>query len=67
MCDKNINSILNISWFIITTVGGTTCIFLANTSMDIIVNDTYYVIAHFHLALSLGTLISLQLTIQHNQ
>ena len=67
MCDKNINSILNISWFIITTVGGTTCIFLANTSIDIIVNGTYYVIAHFHLVLSLGTLISLQLTIQHNQ
>ena len=67
MCDKNINNILNISWFIITTVGGTTGIFLANTSIDIIVNDTYYVIAHFHLVLSLGTLISLQLTIQHNQ
>ena len=67
MCDKNINNILHISWLIITTVGGTTGIFLANNSIDIIVNDTYYVIAHFHLVLSLGTLISLQLTIQHNQ
>ena len=67
MCDKNINNILNISWFIITTVGSTTGIFLVNTSINIIVNDTYYVIAHFHLVLSLGTLISLQLTIQHNQ
>ena len=67
MCDTNINNLLNISWFVITTVGCTTGIFLANTSIDIIVNDTYYVIEHFHLALSLGTLISLQLTIQHNQ
>ena len=67
MYDTNMNNLLNISWFIITTVGNTTGILLANTSIDILVNDTYYVIAHFHLALSLGTLISLQLTIQHNQ
>ena len=68
MCNKNITTILNISWFIIIIVGGSTGILLATTSTDIAVHDTYYVIEHIHLVSWLGTLLSLQLTIlQHNQ